>query len=52
MLKKIYRKNGFIFINEINEIQLNYYIIHHIHKETNLNILQKKYYQTIGYQYE
>ena len=54
MLKKIFRKNGIIFINNCKEknIKLIYFIINHYNINKDINHLKKNYYQSIGYQYK
>ena len=58
MLKKLYKKNGIIFLfqndndNDNINISLSYFIINNYHqKNKDFNQLKKKYYESIGYQY-
>jgi hypothetical protein len=56
MLKKLYKKNGFIFLfqnnNDNNNISLSYFIINNYDQKNQcFNRLKKQYYESIGYQY-
>ena len=58
MLKKKFRKDGIIYINNNNkleDIQLSYYIINNYDKNNDfkkqIDKLKKKYYEKNGFQY-
>ena len=53
MLKKIYIKNGIIFVSDKNNMELNYDIIKKYEKDNKdvMNESIKKYYKSLGITY-
>ena len=54
MLKKMFRKNGLILINQndTNTIDYNYFIINHYNiSSTNLDHLKLEYYKSLNFIY-
>jgi len=53
MLKKIYIKNGIIFVSDKNNIELNYNIIEKYDKNNKdvMNESIKRYYKSLGIKY-
>uniref|UniRef100_A0A6C0C494 Uncharacterized protein n=1 Tax=viral metagenome TaxID=1070528 RepID=A0A6C0C494_9ZZZZ len=48
MLKKIYIKNGIIFVSEKKNMEINYNIINNYDKNKNKNDIIKEYYKSKG----
>ena len=53
MLKKLYKKNGMIYIppKDSKNIKLSYYLINNYDSNKNENEIIKEYYKSIGYEY-
>ena len=52
MLKKIYIKNGIIFVSDKNNMKINYNIINNYDKNINKNDMIKEYYKSKGITYD
>ena len=53
MLKKLYQKDGNIFINPSDDIKFGFYVIHNLRKDfQNINDYKKGYYQSLGMVYK
>ena len=51
MIKQVYKKDGFILIDNKNNIKMNYFIINNYDKIRNIDKLKKEYYKTKGFTY-
>ena len=52
MIKQIYKKNGYIIVNNENNLKMNYFIINHYDGIKDINKLKKDYYKSIGFTYQ
>ena len=51
MVKQVYKKDGFIIIDKINPIKMNYFIINNYDKQNDIDKLKKEYYKSLGFIY-
>jgi len=52
MLKKIFRKNGIIIINNNNSIDYNYFLINNYNELKDIEKIKIKYFEKKGYTYD
>lgn len=51
MIKHVYKKNGFVYINQKDPIKMNYFIINNYDGKKKIDDIKKDYYKKKGFNY-